>query len=421
MSSHSLAKTGALREQVLHECIAMTRYALASGMAVPPAIANTVENARFAPADKPMDMAPIVKAHDQLAKLVAPATPRALLIMGDEHSENSRFAWVGSVGLVRRMMGAAVVSVLLFIALSISSATTLNPIIGTNAPTTTASASAAPAASSNTSAPRVIGRAPTPEDSQGWPLLANELFWMAAAGIGASFALLRQVNDFIVARTYDPKYEPTYWIKFLLGVMAGFILAALLPGMFGESSTNPSSGSAALAVPTLAMLGGFSASAVFRILTKMVESVENVFRDSPRDEAVQREKAAQARAGEELSATRMNVAGQLVRLQQQLATGADAAAVSQALGGILHSLVPAAAPADGATPDAAAGNAGTIALPHTRIVSAPDTPSAAPDASAAPADPAPSAEPAPTAEAEPAAASTAATAGDGETQPGEQG
>jgi hypothetical protein len=413
MSSHSLAKTSALREQALHECIAMTRYALASGMAVPPALVNAIEAARFAPADKPMDMAPIVKAHDQLAKLVAPATPRALLVMGDEHNQNSRLAWVGSVGLVRRMMGAAVVSVLLFITLSITSATTLNPIVGTDATAASQSNSATPPASQTTnsaaSASRATGRFPTPEDSQGWPLLANELFWMAAAGIGASFALLRQVNDFIVARTYDPKYEPTYWIKFLLGVMAGFILAALLPGMFGGSSTNPGSGPAALAVPTLAMLGGFSASAVFRILTKLVESVENVFRDSPRDEAVQREKAAQTKAGEELSATRMNVAGQLVRLQQQLATGADSAALSAALGGILHSLVPAAAPADGAAPEPPAG---TVSLPNTPIVAAPGTPVS--DEPAASVEPSPAPEPAEPAD-EPAAA------GDGGAEPGAQG
>jgi hypothetical protein len=385
MSSHSLAKTSALREQVLHECIAMTRYALASGMAVPPAIANTVENARFAPADKPMDMAPIVKAHDQLAKLVAPATPRALLVMGDEHSHGSRLAWVGSVGLVRRMMGVAVACVLVFVALSLTAATT------------------------NSKTPVTI------DTNDGWILLINELYWMAAAGMGASFALLRQVNDFIVARTYDPKYEPTYWIKFLLGVMAGYILATLIPTVMGVKDL--SAGPATLGVPMLALLGGFSASAVYRILTKLVESVESVFRDSPRDEAAQREKAAQAKAGEELSITRMNVAGQLVRLQQQLATGADSAALSQALGGILHSLVPAAAPVDGGTPEVPASNTGTISLPNTRIVAAPDAP-----ASDAPAAPAPSPAPAPAENDEPAAAaSTAPAIGEAEGQPGEQG
>src|SRR5215218_11414981 len=91
----------ALREQVLHECVAMVRYALASGMNVPPSVANAIEHARFTPAGQPVDMTAIIKAHDQLSRLVAPATPRALLVMGDEHNQGNRLAWAGSVGLVR--------------------------------------------------------------------------------------------------------------------------------------------------------------------------------------------------------------------------------------------------------------------------------------------------------------------------------
>src|ERR1041384_6426757 len=147
----------------------------------PPAASTTLETARFAPADQPMDMAPIVKAHDQLARLVAPATPRALMVLGHEHEQNRRLGWVGSVGLVRRMMGVAVVSVLLFMGLSLTDATTIKAV-------------------------RV-----TVDNTSGVVLLWNELFWVAAAGIGASFALLRQINEYIEARTYDPKYEPTYW------------------------------------------------------------------------------------------------------------------------------------------------------------------------------------------------------------------
>ncbi|HYH81642.1 MAG TPA: hypothetical protein VEX86_17685, partial [Longimicrobium sp.] len=179
-SSTSPARSNILREQVLNECIVMTRFALASGRPVPPAVVNTLENARFAPADKPMDMVPIVKAHDQLARLVAPATPRALVVLGHEHDKNRRLAWAGSVGLVRRMMGVAVFCVLLFMTLSLFPQTSIGEV------------------------------AVTVETSSGIPLLLNELFWLAAAGIGASFALLRQINEFIESRTYDPKYEPTY-------------------------------------------------------------------------------------------------------------------------------------------------------------------------------------------------------------------
>lgn len=328
-------KPAALREQLLHECVVLARYALASGMTVPSAAVSAIEHARFTPADQPLDVAPLVKAHDQLSKLAAPATPRALLIMGDDHNSTSRLAWAGSVGLVRRMMAAAVLSVIVFFVLS-----------------------ATPYTSS--------GRATTFQNGAGLAVVMNQLFWMSAAGIGASFALLRQVNEYIVARNYDPKYEPTYWIKFLLGVMAGFIMAALLPEVLGAQTQGASSTTTALAVPTLAMLGGFSASAVYRILSKIVESIENVFRSSPREEAAQREKAAQMKAGEDMSQMRMNIASQVVALQQELTSGKDPAQLSEALRGMLSTLVPGAVSAQEA---AASPGSGTVALPNTPIVS----------------------------------------------------
>lgn len=353
MASQPISNSSALRDQLLEECAVLARYALASGMSVPVSAIQAVEKARFAPADQPMDTAPLVKAHDQLSKLVAPATPRALMVMGDEHNHGSRLAWAGSVGFVRRMMAAALVSVLVFIALS--------------ATKWTSSAAALDAARQNPAGDSVKAISQTIETSWGFPLLINELFWISAAAVGASFALLRQVNDYIVARNYDPKYEPTYWIKFLLGVMAGFIMATLLPAAIGAESpdTHP------LTVSTLAMLGGFSASAVFRILTKLVESMENVFRSSPREEAVQREKAAQAKAGEDMSQLRMNMASKLVALQQEIASGKDPAQLSEALRGMLGTLMPtgpapepAPAPVQDAAPPAPA-----VALPNTPIVS----------------------------------------------------
>jgi len=334
-------RPAAMREQLLHECVAMARYALASGMPVPATAADAIEKARFVDSNEPLNMGPVVKAHDQLSRLVAPATPRALLALGEEHS-TSRIAWLGSVGLVRRMLGAAVFSVLLFMALSALPQTT-------------------------------IGNVKDWQNGDGIPVLVNDLFLMAAAAIGASFAMLMQVNGYIVKRTYDPKYEPTYWIKFILGVMAGFILVALLPN-------TQESGSSALTLPALAMLGGFSASAVYRILAKMVESVEAVFRGSPAEEMAQRERAAQTRATEEVSQARLRVAAQIVSLQQQVSSGADPATLTQALSGVLNSLAPtggeqpAPPPAEQPAPaaPAPAPAAATVSLPNIPIVSAPE-------------------------------------------------
>ncbi|HET7463334.1 MAG TPA: hypothetical protein VFJ82_18930 [Longimicrobium sp.] len=360
MPTQSPPSTCELREQLLNESSAMARYALASGMTVPAAAADAIERARFADPSQPMNLAPLVKAHDQLSRLVAPATPRALIALGDDRG--GRVAWLGSVGLVRRMLAASIISVIVFVALSITKVTNTD-----------------------------TGPGMSFANSSGWPLLANELFWMASAGIGASFAMLMQVNGYIVKRTYDPKYEPTYWIKFILGVMAGFILVALIPigGNAQPSGTAGAAsgvGGASLALPTLAMLGGFSASAVYRILAKLVESVEAVFRGSPAEEMAQRERAAQTRASEEVSQARMRVAAQIVGLQQQVSAGADPATLTQQLSSVLNSLAPTGEHAVPETPAPPVETpAATVSLPNIPIVSAPAdlAPAASVDAPAA--------------------------------------
>lgn len=79
-------------------------------------------------------------------------------------------------------------------------------------------------------------------------LLVSELFWLSAAAMGASFAMLLGHRD-----------ERSYWVRFVVGVMAGFILVALLP-------VSGLAGIAELPRPTIAFLGAFLASMAFRFL-----------------------------------------------------------------------------------------------------------------------------------------------------------
>lgn len=344
-----LSPTFGVREQLVRESIAMAQYALAAGKQITSATAATLEQARAAPEGTTSDIAAITRVHDQLSKLVAPATPRALMLMGDEHGapRNGLRAMLGPVGLVRRMMVAAIVSIVVFIGVSLTS---------------------------------YVNEPLTVQNSEGVKLLATELFWLSAAAMGASFAMLMQVSSYVVKRNYDPRYEPSYWIKFFLGVMAGFILVTLVPFDAGRSAT----GSAlSLAQPTFAMLGGFSASAVFRILTRLVEAVESVFRGDVKDEIARRENEALSKASEETSQVRMGLAAQVVQLQQDVSTGADAAALTARLREILGTLMPgtptdasaapaaeAPPPAPEAEPEVTADTAPekTIALPNVPVV-----------------------------------------------------
>jgi hypothetical protein len=338
MASHSPSTYPSVREQLVHESIAMAQYALASGKQVSAAAAITLEQARRAPSDPAADIAAIVKVHDQLSKLVAPATPRALLLMGPDHvAATGLRSMLGPVGLVRRMMIAAVISMVVFIAASLSEYT--------NEPVSISA-------------------------STGIPLFLGELYWLAAAAMGASFAMLMQVSQYVVNRNYDPKYEPSYWIKFFLGIMAGFILVTLVPTAKGTSAD--------LAQATIALLGGFSASAVFRILTRLVDAVESIVRGDTKDEITRREADARSRATDETSKVRMGYAAQLVRLQQEVSTGADPEALTARLREMLTGLVPESAMDPVETPPPAVSDeavpVGSIALPGVNVVAAPAEP-----------------------------------------------
>src|SRR5438270_13746307 len=96
---------------------------------------------------------------------------------------------------------------------------------------------------------------------------------ISAAGLGACFYALFKARRFITNGTYDPKYEPTYWVRFILGITAGTLLALLIP-------VGGSAGSVELTKPLLALLGGFSAEAVYRILLRMVETLETLVQGS---------------------------------------------------------------------------------------------------------------------------------------------
>ena len=292
-----------LRDQLFREAVEMVRYAFASGKSVPTSVIDTVERYESHPRDAPpLDPAPLVLAHSRLARIVSPATPRAIVILAEGEAE-TRFAFLGPVALVRQLMGVAIVCVLAFVLIGLAKATHSTNVTFVN--------------------------------TWGWKLLLNEVWWLTAAGVGASFAILFRVNEYIERSTYNPRYAPTYWVKFLLGVMAGYILVALLPFDLASQGTRLH-----LMQPAIAMLGGYSASAVYRILTRLVEAVEAIFRGDAREIIAEREQAAAARAAEEASRAQVRLATRLVDVLQQLAAGTPANEVSATVRDILASLNP---------------------------------------------------------------------------------
>jgi hypothetical protein len=302
-ASPSFPPSATLRDQILREAVEMIRYAFASGKSVPTGVVDTVEQYESHPRDAPpLATSPLVLAHSRLVKIVAPATPRAIEILADGNGA-SRFAFLGPVSLVRQLMLVAIVCVLAFVLIGLFEATGTTTVTFGNA--------------------------------WGWKLLLNQAWWLAAAGVGASFAILFQVNGYIGKSNYNPRYAPTYWVKFLLGLMAGYIMVALLPFELDRQGSGLH-----LLQPAIAMLGGYSASAVYRILTRLVEAVETIFRGNAREVIAEREQAAAAGAAEEASRARVRLAARLLDVQRQLAASPANDEVSGAIRDIMASLVP---------------------------------------------------------------------------------
>ena len=239
-----------IRDLFLKEVKSMTRYAMSSGLAeLPDTIYPVIEafSVEYEHRQKQkqllgddyefdekqaLDLTKLVEVHDLLSKAIVPATPRAILLLDPLFSEKSSLSWLSPVPLLRRLMVVAFFSLVGFISIALS---------------------------------------PDGGDifhSDGFPLFVNLMFFVFSASLGACFAALFQANNYIVAGIFDPKYEPSYWIRLLVGIMAGLILASLIP--LDPSALN------GLGKPTLSLLGGFSASLVYRILNLLVGVVEDI-------------------------------------------------------------------------------------------------------------------------------------------------
>lgn len=326
-----ISSTTPIGKQLADECHAMARFALSTGRSVPVRVVQVMNEYPLEASDA-LDAASIralSRAHERLTQVVAPATPRTIMLMEAEPSTFLEF--MGPVRLARSLSLLAVGLVVAFIALALS--------------------------------PDVNRTARGILDTSGLPLLLNLLFLLSAAGLGATFAALFRISPYIAAGTYDPRYESTYWIRIILGLIAGLLLAELLPEVMGlEDGANAAGFN--LGRPLLALVGGFSAAVVFRILNRVVEAVESLVRGDTRQMVQSQIARAHADVSHQLRQERTRIAVLLLHLQQRLERGEDPAAIGQALRGAVEDLIPhamedrlegegASAPGRGATAESA--------------------------------------------------------------------
>ena len=310
----------------------MATYALASGLKVPEAVVQalavaalqgssaeaklTAANGRDLSArnrEPRDDAAPqnwlessirqLAFAHNRLVDIVAPATPRSILFLQTSTQQAGPWGFLGKVPFVRRVMYAAILFLLAVILIRVS-----------------------PSAN-------IVSQDGNSMAASGWPLLLQELFFIAAAGLGASFAVLFEVNRHTLKAAFDPVSEPFYWTRFALGLIAGVMLAALVPT---DASKHIHHG---VAKPTLALLGGFSASVVYRVLVYLRNTIESLIPSEAGEELDPRQRVSKATRPEPPPQDRLEVAASLISLQQRLATNMTPEQLKQEIDRILAELI----------------------------------------------------------------------------------
>jgi hypothetical protein len=341
-----------LKEQMVRESCSMVRHLVTNGSRLPPTVIQSADQFETALAqNQSIDMTALASTHERLSRLVSPARPGTLYLLDYVHQQGGRSSSLGPVRLVQQLVRVAMVCVAVFIVLSVMAMADVHPGIDL-----------------------------IPKKWVVVDVILHRVFWLSAAGIGASFAMLFQISEQIGARTYDPDETASTWVKFFLGVVAGFILVALVP-----LDTTADTGAEALGPPTVALLGGFSASAVYRILTRMVEALESVFTGGAREQAAAAEKAAVTRAAEESSQGRMAVAGQLVDIQQRMAAGEAPERAAAQLRQVVAALVPSSSEFPGGAtapePRRTSTDEASDKVPAFAVVSAPQDAAVSADAS----------------------------------------
>jgi len=159
-------------------------------------------------------------------------------------------------------------------------------------------------------------------------------FLLAAASVGASFYAVFRRTHFINEGTFDLKYSATYGSRYVLGLVAGILLSELFV-VFIDTSTqvvvdqhiSENAGLSEKGIlnttrylikPILAIVGGFSANLVYRILNRIIEAIESLFKGSTEEQLSQRQAEVMAQNQEAMNQDRASTAHQLLNIKNDL-------------------------------------------------------------------------------------------------------
>ena len=268
-----------LWEQMAHECEAMAQHALSTGRTVPVEVVERLDQALStpgapaaaatpgrrssddasreeagdgnAPAAEMSPLASLSMAHAALAQIISPATPEAVLLTANQRATHPLWYALGSLPIVRQMLGLAIFSLFALLGIVLS-------------------------AEVNT-----VNMGKTMLELTGYPLFVKEVWLVSAASLGSCFQNLHRLNVVISDGTYDPRFQSTYWTRWVMGVISGIILSQLVyVFLLKAPTTDASAVSATIGQPLLALLGGYSGDLVHGILSHTLDTVASFFRVS---------------------------------------------------------------------------------------------------------------------------------------------
>ncbi len=287
------------------QCRVMFDHALKTGKTIDAKLVEPLQH------EQPhLKQGELLLVFNYLVNLVKPAMPGTLILFEKNRQSNSLFKKLGPLPIVRSFMLITVISLLALIGISLfkevnDQSMQLSMLQGS-----------------------------------GWSQVARLMFLLAASSVGASFYALFKMNGYIQRGTFDMKYASTYWSRYVLGLVAGILLSELfvvfietVPATSGSPTSNdaaPLTSAPYLIKPILAILGGFSANLVYRILNKLIDTVESLFKGSTHEVIAnkQGEIATAAAVNEHLLKTTMS--NNLLNLKQQLiAEGASQSIIDQ--------------------------------------------------------------------------------------------
>jgi hypothetical protein len=233
-------------------------------------------------------------AYAEIAPLIAPAKAETIILLRDERDKREHANWLtrayfvlGPVPAARWMTLLVVVLLAAFVSLLANpwGEGVSDPPEAANQSTQAGTGETDAEDQTNANGDGGVSN----EESQANAPSANEGWFLAtvivAATLGASFSGLFQLQTSIQDKTYTPHDDGQYTLRVVSGALAGTLL-----WLVGRDAVDDTM---ALAPYALAILGGYGAAAVARILSRLVEGLETAFSASVTDQVASAQKQAQ--------------------------------------------------------------------------------------------------------------------------------